>query len=98
MALFTLLVTVPACQVIKTGHGDRKFFITTYIEKLLADISREIHKYNEQSTNIKIKMSAGIAFSSTSIGNMNELFAQADKNMYREKKAKKQSSKHALNC
>ncbi|MED0686209.1 diguanylate cyclase domain-containing protein [Anoxybacillus ayderensis] len=69
-----------------------------YIEKLLADISRQIHKYNEQSTNIKIKMSAGIAFSNTSIGNMNELFAQADKNMYREKKAKKQSSKHALNC
>ncbi|ELK21799.1 hypothetical protein AF6_1540 [Anoxybacillus flavithermus TNO-09.006] len=34
MALFALLVTVPACQVIKTGHGDRKFFITTYIEAL----------------------------------------------------------------
>ncbi|WP_231578656.1 hypothetical protein, partial [Geobacillus kaustophilus] len=32
MALFALLVTVPACQVIKPGHGDRKFFITTYID------------------------------------------------------------------
>jgi diguanylate cyclase (GGDEF)-like protein/PAS domain S-box-containing protein len=66
------------------------------VEKLLVDISREIYKYNEQSTNIKIKMSAGIAFSNTSIGNMNELFAQADKNMYREKKAKKESPQHGL--
>jgi hypothetical protein len=32
MALFALLVTVPACQGIKTG--DWKFFITTYIGEI----------------------------------------------------------------
>ena len=49
------------------------------IEQLMNDISIEINKHNESVNNIKIKISVGYAYTLSSIGQMTELFSQADK-------------------
>lgn len=55
------------------------------IEQMINDISIEIDKHNESVTNIKIKLSVGYAYTPTSVGQMTELFSQADNNMYMNK-------------
>lgn len=60
------------------------------VEHLCQNLSAEISEYNRNSKDIKIKMSMGYAFSKYSIGKMEKLFAAADKNMYQDKKAKKE--------
>ncbi|MGY0692682.1 GGDEF domain-containing protein [Virgibacillus sp. FSP13] len=58
-------------------------------ENLCSDIKR----YNLKSKDLKINMSMGYALSEHSLGNMKSLFAEADKNMYREKNLKKKQNK-----
>ncbi|WP_342599090.1 sensor domain-containing diguanylate cyclase [Psychrobacillus sp. FSL H8-0483] len=52
-------------------------------------LTNKISEYNINSKDIKIKVSMGYAFSGHSIGNMENLLAKADKNMYRDKNKKK---------
>lgn len=62
----------------------------TQVESLFENISKEISEYNKKSkNNVKIKMSMGYAFSKYSIGKMEELLAEADRNMYQDKRVKK---------
>jgi diguanylate cyclase (GGDEF)-like protein/PAS domain S-box-containing protein len=67
-----------------------------YVESMVDHISKDIIRYNENSTDIKIKMSIGYAFSHHSIGKMEDLFTEADKNMYFEKRLKKNNMLHQL--
>jgi diguanylate cyclase (GGDEF)-like protein/PAS domain S-box-containing protein len=62
------------------------------VEHLCHKLSEEISEYNINSKDIKIKMSMGYAFSKHSIGKMESLFAEADKNMYQDKYAKKEQN------
>jgi diguanylate cyclase (GGDEF)-like protein/PAS domain S-box-containing protein len=62
------------------------------VEHLCQKLSEEISEYNINSKDIKIKMSMGYAFSEHSIGKMENLFAEADKNMYQNKNAKKEQN------
>lgn len=55
------------------------------IKQMVNSIIKEIDKNNESVTNIKIKLSVGYAYTTNSIGQMTELFTQADKNMYKNK-------------
>lgn len=61
-------------------------------ENLVQRILNEFEKENEKGLERVIKLSIGFAFTHSSIGNMNELFSQADKNMYKDKLKKKQIS------
>jgi diguanylate cyclase (GGDEF)-like protein/PAS domain S-box-containing protein len=63
-----------------------------YVESMVDHISKDIIRYNENSADIKIKMSIGYAFSNHSIGKMDVLFTGADKNMYFEKRLKKNNN------
>lgn len=60
------------------------------IEHLVQDITTEIQRHNEIDSNINIKLSIGHAYTSHSLGKMTELFAQADRNMYKDKSSRKQ--------
>lgn len=58
-------------------------------QRLVDDIEQEIVRYNEENPSKSLKMSTGFAFTAHSLGNLNELFSEADKNMYREKMRRK---------
>ncbi len=60
------------------------------IEKLVNRILKEIDIHNNNGTDVTIEISIGYAFASNSMGRMKELFAQADKNMYKDKAERKQ--------
>lgn len=59
------------------------------IESLFENLSKEISEYNMNIKDVKINMSMGYAFSKHSIGKMEGLFTEADKNMYQDKRVKK---------
>ena len=61
------------------------------VEDVLEDISKRILDYNKKSDDIQIKVSKGCAFSEHSIGVMEQLFFEADSNMYLDKNSKRQS-------
>jgi diguanylate cyclase (GGDEF)-like protein/PAS domain S-box-containing protein len=67
-----------------------------YVENMIDRILKDIRRYNENSTDIKIKMSIGYAFSNHSIGKMDNLFTEADRNMYVEKRIKKNNKAEAV--
>lgn len=80
--------------VVSRVGGDEFAVIITNInqaqvEFLCENLFKEIREYNLNSKDIKIKMSMGYAFSKHSIGKMEDLFAEADKNMYQDKRTKK---------
>jgi GGDEF domain-containing protein len=52
-------------------------------------LPKELEKYSSNNKDIQLEMSIGFAFSDYSIGNMGKLYAEADKNMYLNKKGKK---------
>jgi diguanylate cyclase (GGDEF)-like protein/PAS domain S-box-containing protein len=58
-------------------------------ELLLNGIIRKIERHNEIVANLKVKMSIGFAITNNSMGNLEELFSQADKNMYENKVQRK---------
>lgn len=60
------------------------------VELLCRKLSEEISKYNVSSEDLEIKMSVGYAYSKHSLGEMERLFTEADQQMYRNKRAKKQ--------
>ena len=60
------------------------------IEQLVKNIFEEIDVHNESGSNKIIKMSVGYAFALNSMGQMSEIFSQADKNMYKNKIERKQ--------
>jgi diguanylate cyclase (GGDEF)-like protein/PAS domain S-box-containing protein len=62
------------------------------VEHLCHKLSEKINEYNINSKDIKIKMSMGYVFNEHSIGKMENLFAEADKNMYQDKYAKKEQN------
>ncbi|MFD3448150.1 diguanylate cyclase domain-containing protein [Microbacteriaceae bacterium 4G12] len=62
------------------------------VQRLVTRIEQELDTYNNSSLDMKIQMSIGYAFTPSSIGNMTALLAKADKNMYIEKKQRKQLS------
>jgi diguanylate cyclase (GGDEF)-like protein/PAS domain S-box-containing protein len=74
--------------------GDEFAIILNEVDKQLVELlcemlTEEIEKYNSNNKNIQIEMSIGFAFSELSNGNMETLYAEADKNMYLNKKARK---------
>ena len=69
MALFALFVTVPAFQVIKIGHGDRKSFITTSYRLNAATMNKTpkpLHESNKKPTSPK-PGEAGFHFTLTTL-------------------------------
>lgn len=58
-------------------------------EYLIKNLSEEINKYNKLSRGITINMSAGYAYHEHSIGKMEDLLSEADKNMYQNKRTRK---------
>ena len=62
------------------------------VELLYRKLSGKIKEYNASNGDVQINMSAGYAFSEHSLGEMETLLIEADRNMYREKRAKKEHS------
>lgn len=87
----------PENSIVSRIGGDEFAIIITETDKVQVEshcekLSKEISEYNINSKDIKIKMSIGYAFSKHSIGKMESLFVEADKNMYQDKKAKKEQN------
>jgi diguanylate cyclase (GGDEF)-like protein/PAS domain S-box-containing protein len=60
------------------------------IEQLVKSILRKIDIHNKGGSRETIQLSIGYALASNSMGQMTEIFSQADKNMYRNKIERKQ--------
>lgn len=58
------------------------------VVQVIHRITEDINRLNTNKKAIKISMSKGYAFSQHSIGMMDELFSEADQNMYLEKRKK----------
>lgn len=63
----------------------------TYVSNMIKSINEDIIKFNESSIEIIINMAIGFAVAQHSLNNMNLLFSEADKRMYKEKKSMKSS-------
>lgn len=79
--------------VVRIG-GDEFVLIVVHktenqIQQLITDIGKEINNYNANNSKVKIKMSVGYSYTTSSIGQMAELLSQADNNMYIDKMKKK---------
>lgn len=61
----------------------------TYVSNMIKSINEDIIKFNESSKEIIINMAVGFAVAQHSLNNMNLLFSEADKHMYREKNSMK---------
>jgi diguanylate cyclase (GGDEF)-like protein/PAS domain S-box-containing protein len=66
------------------------------VENLCSEFSENLTNFNRSSNDLQIELSMGYAFGEHSLGNMARLFAEADKNMYRNKNERKQ--KRGLLC
>ncbi|MFC0213899.1 diguanylate cyclase [Paenibacillus chartarius] len=60
-----------------------------HVSRLKESILQAISLYNASSPDLQIEMSIGYAFAESSLGNMDQLFIEADRNMYQEKYLKK---------
>jgi diguanylate cyclase (GGDEF)-like protein/PAS domain S-box-containing protein len=60
------------------------------VNELINHISMAVEVHNESDSKIRIKMSLGYEFAYNSKGFLEELFSQADKNMYKVKAEKKE--------
>jgi GGDEF domain-containing protein len=58
-------------------------------EDIVQSILVELKNYNDDGSERKIKLSMGFAYTYSSKGNMNMVFTQADKNMYKNKVKRK---------
>jgi diguanylate cyclase (GGDEF)-like protein/PAS domain S-box-containing protein len=61
----------------------------SYVDKLVQEIVQALKHYNDDSSDFKLKVSLGYAYSENSLGIMSTLFVEADTNMYKDKKNKK---------
>jgi diguanylate cyclase (GGDEF)-like protein/PAS domain S-box-containing protein len=82
-----------AISVARIG-GDEFIIIVTnqsenLVQHLVSEIHKDIEKYNANSLVVAIKMSIGYSYASGSVGQMEGLFFQADKNMYSDKRSRK---------
>lgn len=68
----------------------------TQVEFLCKALIEEIRKYNINSKDLKINISIGYAYGKHSIGEMEHLFTEADKNMYQDKREKKSRKTEVL--
>jgi diguanylate cyclase (GGDEF)-like protein len=59
------------------------------VEKLVHTLDDRVNSFRIDSLSQTIKMSIGFAYSNTSIKNLEKLFIEADKNMYKNKNQKK---------
>lgn len=59
------------------------------VKRLVTDILNEIDNYNINHSQVIIRISIGYSYAPCSIGQMAELFSQADKNMYIDKMKRK---------
>lgn len=55
------------------------------VEAFLIEVQNKIDYFNETTDSFNIKMSKGYAYHYSSIGKMEQLFVEADSNMYKEK-------------
>jgi diguanylate cyclase (GGDEF)-like protein/PAS domain S-box-containing protein len=75
--------------------GDEFAIILKEVDKSLIEshcemLSKKIIEYSSTNNDLQIEMSIGFAFSEHSIGKMESLYAEADKNMYLNKRARKE--------
>lgn len=79
--------------VARVGGDEFAILITDfnedYIEKMIDNINDEIDNFNINKSNITINISTGYSYSNKSIGRMDALFKDADRNMYKDKNNKK---------
>lgn len=59
------------------------------VEDFISLIYQNLYKYNQQKPLLNVKMSIGYAYVDSSIGNMENLFSEADYKMYASKRARK---------
>ncbi|MEH7075900.1 sensor domain-containing diguanylate cyclase [Neobacillus drentensis] len=59
------------------------------VESLVGSIENKVNTYRIDSISQSIKLSIGFAYSNDSLNEMDRLFIEADKNMYKNKKQKK---------
>ena len=61
----------------------------TDVEKLLEQMTKDIMEFNKNNLELRINLSMGYSFSQHSIGIMSDLLSEADKNMYLDKRKRK---------
>lgn len=71
--------------ILLIGKGEKE------MKEFYQELLEELTLYNVKNEAFKISMSVGYAYNQHSLGNMEKLFIEADKNMYKEKKGKKDS-------
>ena len=81
--------------------GDEFALIMTNVQQhqvadLCVQIVEQLQFYNDRQPSIKIRMSIGFAYCQQSIGEMEHLFVEADGNMYRQKRTRKQGNARRL--
>ncbi|WP_019243557.1 MULTISPECIES: sensor domain-containing diguanylate cyclase [Bacillus] len=74
--------------------GDEFVILTTQgteldVKQLMNNVVAAIEEYNDNSADMKIRMSVGYSYSPYSIGQMDRVFEEADRNMYDDKFRKK---------
>ncbi|HWI47032.1 MAG TPA: sensor domain-containing diguanylate cyclase [Rummeliibacillus sp.] len=80
-------------SIIARIGGDEFAILLTNVDqasvvKIMNAITEDVNRFNQDKRKIKMSMSKGYAFSQHSIGVMDELFSEADQNMYKEKREK----------
>ncbi|GLY11029.1 hypothetical protein Bbad01_22450 [Bacillus badius] len=84
----------PAVTVARIGGDEFILFVTgttaAEMNKLANHLLEKINSHNNRQAQINIQLSVGTAFSPHSVGQIAELFSEADKNMYRNKGERKQ--------
>ena len=81
-------------NIARIGGDEMVIIFQNVTEKEAKDLVQRIiksfEKHNQDHVRRKIKLSIGMAFAENSIGNMTELFSQADAKMYEAKSKRKQ--------
>lgn len=78
----------PANMIARTGGDEFAVFVPntskSYLENACNNIKKEVLQYNDQNQHTYLSISVGYAFTSE-INNMQQLYKEADNNMYRTK-------------
>lgn len=91
----TLLNEFSSDSIIVSRLGGDEFALllidTTkdFVENLIISINEKINSYLIESLSLSVKLSIGFAYAEESVNNMDKLFTNADKEMYRDKNKRK---------
>ncbi|WP_432354404.1 sensor domain-containing diguanylate cyclase [Sporosarcina sp. A2] len=96
IATATLLQRFTSDTVLVSRNGGDEFVLlvtgneSLSLPSFIASINEEIENYNRVASTAEVHLSIGYAVSTSSLGNMKQLFIEADKNMYKNKEVRKE--------